>query len=107
MNNHFRLRYLPLFYDDFSEIIDYISNHLMNPQAADELIDAVEEAILQRLPFADSFPEYPSKFDRKHRYYRIDVKNYTVFYVVIHDVNCSFMEIRRILYNKRNFSNLI
>ncbi len=29
----YKLRYLPMFYDDFEEIINYISTDLMNPQA--------------------------------------------------------------------------
>ena len=33
----YKLRYLPLFYEDISEKIAYISDTLRNPQAAKEL----------------------------------------------------------------------
>ena len=37
------------------------------------------------------------------KYYKINVKNYTIFYVVKNNI----MEIRRIYYSQRNFDNLI
>ena len=41
---------------------------------------------------------YHSAKERQYPYYRIYVKNYVIFYVVIGDI----MEVRRILYNRRN-----
>ena len=67
------------------------------------LIDAVESAIYDRLPFAESFAPYTSNRDRRYPYYRIQVKNFTIFYVVIDNV----MEVRRILYGKRNWTDHI
>ena len=40
----YELRYLPLFYDDLVENVNYIRYSLMNGAAADALIDAVETA---------------------------------------------------------------
>lgn len=97
---HYELRFLPLFEEDLNEIVDYITYRLKNPSAAENLITAVEQAILERLPFAESFEQYPSKKERRYPYYRIQVKNFTVFYVVIGNV----MEVRRILYGKRNLT---
>ncbi len=99
----YELRFLPLFAEDLNEIVDYITYRLKNPPAAERLIDAVEKAVFDRLPFAEAFEPYPSKKDRKYPYYRIQVKNFTVFYVVIGNV----MEVRRILYGKRNMAKLI
>ena len=51
-NNSYRLRYLPLFYTDLEEKVTqeekvtYIADKLRNPQAANDLLDAVEAAIL-------------------------------------------------------------
>ena len=96
------LRYLPLFYEELEEKIIYISEKLMNPQAANNLLDAVEAAILERLPNAESFEPYPSLKERKYFYYRIYV-NFVIYYVVIDDEGPDkIMEVRRFLYNKQN-----
>lgn len=100
MGKEYVLRFLPLFEQDLSEIVDYISGTLQNEIAARNLVDAVENAILQRLPFAESFEQYSSSHDRKYPYYQISVKSYTIFYVVIGNT----MEIRRILYGRSNWS---
>ena len=49
------LRYLPLFYEELEEKVVYIAETLKNPQAANNLLDLVESAILERLPNAESF----------------------------------------------------
>lgn len=100
MAKEYVLRFLPLFEQDLSEIVDYISGTLQNEIAARNLVDAVENAILQRLPFAESFERFSSSHDRKYPYYQIPVKNYTIFYVVIGNT----MEVRRILYGRSNWS---
>ncbi len=91
---HYKLRILPLFEDD----LDYISIRLRNPVAAENFVNAVESAIYKRLSCAEAFEPYHSARERKYPYYRISVKNYTIFYVVIGDI----MEVRRILYSRRD-----
>lgn len=61
-------------------------------------MDRVEEAILKRLDFPVSFEKYRSLKERKYLYYRMYVSQFVVYYVVIGDV----MEVRRIVYNKKN-----
>ena len=61
---HYELRILPLFEEDLNEIVDYITYRLRNPVAANNLIDAVEAAIYERLPFAESFEQYTSSRER-------------------------------------------
>lgn len=92
-----------MFQEDLNRIIDYISLELQNPIAAERLVDEVQDAILQRLPFAESFEPYRSSRNRKYPYYRISVKNYTIFYVVIGNT----MEVRRILYSRRDWEKLM
>ena len=93
----YRLRYLPLFEQDLERVVSYIANVLRNPDAAFKLVDDVEAAILGRLDHPVSFEPYDSAKKRKYPYYRIYVKNYVVYYVVIDDV----MEVRRSLYGAR------
>lgn len=107
MDNEYELRYLPLFYEDMYEKVTYIREKLLNPEAADALIDAVEKAILERLPNCESFEPYHSVKERENPYYRIYVKNFTVYYVVIHMDDRKIMEIRRFLYNRQDRDRII
>ena len=59
----YTLSYLPLFYDDLDEKLRYLTDDLRNVDAAKDLVDAVEEAILSRLPYAEAFEPYHSKKD--------------------------------------------
>ena len=105
----YKIRLLPLFEWDLAQITDYISYNLENPQAAYLLVDEIENAIIERLECPESFEQYPSSKNRKYPYYRIYVKNFIIYYVIIDDENDEFkmMEVRRILYNKRDNRNLI
>ena len=105
----YKLRLLPLFEWDLAEIIEYIAYNLKNPQAANLLADEVEKSIRERLVCPESFEIYPSIKDRKHLYYRIYVKNFIIYYVVIDDEDDEFkiMEVRRILYSKRDKRKLL
>ena len=104
----YRLSYLPLFYDDLDEKITYIAEKLKNPKAANDLLDKVESAIMERLPVAESFEPYRSIRERRYSYYRIYVDNYIIYYVVIDDDPKDLvMEIRRFLYNGQNRDNVV
>ena len=63
----------------------------------------MEEAINERLTCAEAFEPYHSSRERRYPYYRIYVKNFIVFYVVIGNV----MEVRRILYGKSNWKKRV
>ena len=103
MEKKYKIRFLPLFQQDLTEIVEYIAFHLKNPIAADSLVDAVQSAIRERAFCAESFEPYHSKKERRYPYYRISVRNYIIFYVVIDDV----MEVRRILYSGRDIESQI
>lgn len=92
----YKLTFLPLFEDDLLEITNYITNTLQNPSAAHRLVDYVELAIIKRLEMPLSYAPYQSSKLRKHPYYRINVRNFSVFYVVIDDT----MEVRRLFKTK-------
>ena len=100
---HYKLRILPLFEEDLNEIVDYITYRLKNPIAAEALISDVQTAIHDRLSCAEAFEQYHSAKERRYPYYRITVRNYTIFYVVIDDV----MEVRRIIYSRRDIKRQI
>jgi len=93
------LEVLPYFEAELQEAVDYIQYRLRNPPAAAKLVDAVFDAIRERQKSPLAFEAYPSAADREHPYYRIAVGNYLVLYVVIGNV----MEVRRFIYQRRNW----
>ncbi len=104
----YQLRYLPLFYEDLEQKVVYIAVNLGNEKAANDLLDAVEKAILERQPVAEAFEPYHSLRERQYPYYRIYVKNFVVWYVVIDDEgDDKIMEVRRFLYNKQDRDDLL
>ena len=107
-SKRYRLRYLPLFYEELDEKITYIAEKLKNPEEAKNLLNKVEAAILERLPVAESFEPYSSIRERRYTYYRIYVDNYTIYYVVIDDDSEDLiMEVRRFLYNGQNQKEMV
>lgn len=96
-NEKYKLRYLPLFEQDLLQTISYITNVLKNTDAAEKLVNDVEDAIQERLEYPLAFEPFPSK-KRDYPYYRIYIRNYVIYYVVIGDV----MEVRRFLYGARD-----
>jgi plasmid stabilization system protein ParE len=104
----YKVSYLPIFYDDLLKAINYITLKLKNERAAEELINLTEMVIRERLNAPESFEKYQSMKERKYPYYRIYVKNYIIFYVVIPDKidsSIATMEIRRFIYNRRDFNS--
>ena len=60
MEKKYIIRYLPLFYRDLENIIDYIKYDLQNDTAANRLVDKVENVIKERLQSPESFEKYIS-----------------------------------------------
>ena len=102
-NKIYSLRYLPIFKQDLTNAINYIANTLQNQEAAAKLLDDIEAAILKRLNAPLSFQPFPSSKKLKHQYFRIYVHSFIVYYVVIDDV----MEVRRLIYSKRNTDSIL
>jgi hypothetical protein len=100
---NYELRYLPLFYRDLLDALDYIQNTLCNSKAATGLLEKTEKAIVARLYNPTSPKPYGSKKNRRDAYYCIYVDNYIVFYVVIDNI----MEVRRFIYAKRDIEKLL
>ena len=108
LSKKYRLSYLPIFYEDLDEQVTYIAEKLKNSKAANDLLDKVEVAIMERLPVAESFEPYISVRERRYSYYRMYVDNYIIYYVVIDDdPNDLIMEVRRFLYNGQNRDNMV
>ncbi len=99
----FKLRYLPLFWDDLNDAVSYIADVLNAPQAAENLLDEIEAGILAYSQHPIMALIYKTTRERPLPYYWFDVGNYMVFYVVIDDV----MEVRRFLYGARDLTRML
>ena len=95
--------YSPTFSNQLKNILQYITYELKNKIAADNFYNEVMNKIKKRSNAPESYKVFKTLNKGKIKYYRINVKNYTIFYVVKNDV----MEIRRIYYSARNFDKLI
>lgn len=103
MNKVYKIRCLPLFYKDLDKIMYYIVYKLNNKITAERFLDIVELKLIERVNSSEQYEKYMSLRKRRIPYYRIYIKNYTIFYTIKGDT----IEFRRILYSRRNFNDLI
>ena len=99
----YKIQTLAIYESDLNEAVKYIKDVLMNRTAAEKLLCDIEQAIRDRSFSPHMVKPYPTKHKRKHIYYAIYVRNFIVFYVVIDNV----MEIRRLIYKKRDIDNVL
>ena len=97
LGDKFTLEYSPQFYDEISDAIRYITFKLRNPEAAQRLKDDAESAILDRLDAPLSFAPYYTDAATGDVYYRINIRNFAIYYVVIDNI----MEVRWFRYFRR------
>ena len=102
-NNKYTIRYSSTYINQFNSILKYIVNNLKNKIAAENFYNEVIKEIEKRSENPEGYEKYISTRKRKNTYYRIYVKNYTIFYTVKENT----MEVRRILYSRRNFDKLV
>jgi addiction module RelE/StbE family toxin len=97
------IKYLPSFQQDLNAIVDYIIYTLEAPGAASNLLDELEKAIndLKEFPFTHRLYRPIKPIPAEYRV--LTVKNYLVFYIAVEET----IEIHRIIYKKRNLSQLI
>lgn len=103
MEKTYKLRYLKLAHSDLLDIVSYISDQLYAPQAATDLVDKLDKVISRLEQFPFSGHPYANKQKLEDEYRILVVENYLVFYVVYDSV----VEIRRIIYGKRNYQDLL
>ena len=102
-NKKYEIEYLPTFISQFNNILYYITYELKNKIAADNFYNEVVKQIEIRSEAPEAYEVFKTIKNGEVKYYKINVKNYTIFYVVKNNI----MEIRRIYYSQRNFDNLI
>ena len=97
------IKYLPSFLQELDAIVEYITYTLGAPQAASNLLDELEKSIhnLKNFPLAHRLYRPVKPIQTEYRV--LTVKNYLIFYVFLGET----IEIHRIVYKKRNLSQLI
>lgn len=103
MNNKYTIKYTDTFIKQFNNILKYFIYKLQNKIAAENFYNEVIKEIEKRSEYPESFEKYNSSRKRKNTYYRIYVKNYTIFYTIKDNT----MRVRLILSSRRNFYKLI
>lgn len=101
--NKYTIKYSATYINQFNKILKYIANNLNNKIAAENFYNEVIKEIETRSYNPTSYEKYISIRERKNAYYRIYVKSYTIFYIVKDNT----MEVRRILFSRRNFDKLV
>ena len=101
----YSIEFLPKAGKDISDISRYIGVELCNPAAADRFVDKIfsETEKLKDMPYMYSVYEVPLPL--KIEYRKFLVKKYTVFYFI--DENEKAVKIARVIYAKRNLSNIL
>ena len=101
MEKLYEVRIYPSAKQDLLEIIDYLNT--LSADTALGYYDLLTEQIqsLERMP--ERCPVPRNAFLKAKGYRYLIVKNYLVFFVVVEDV----VQIRRILYKRRNYLDLL
>lgn len=91
--------------NDLNEAVDYIEFVLMNPQAADDLLDAVEETLPTLSEHARRHALVDDPVLRAWGIRLVQIKSYLAFYAVAE--NEQKVYIVRFLYGKRNWISIL
>ena len=95
----YKIVYLPTARCQLEEAVAYIAENLCAPDAADDLINAVDEAVraLSEMPYRHAL--YPLLFAMKREIRFVPIRNYNLFYVVNEDQKT--VEIWRLIHQLR------
>ena len=91
--------------NDLNEAADYIAFILMNPQAADDLLDAVEETLPTLSEYAERHALVDDPVLKAWGIRFVQIKNYLAFYTIGEDEQKVY--IVRFLYGKRNWISIL
>ena len=97
----YKVTILPVAQNDMLEIVDYVN--ILSKKAALQLYDDIVAGIASLSEMPDRCPLLKPTELRLKGYRAFQVKKYTVFFVVLGNT----VQIRRILYSKRQFESLL
>lgn len=91
--------------NDLNESADYIEFVLLNPQAADDLLDTVEETLPTLAQYAQRYALVDDPVLRAWGIRFVQIKNYLAFYTISEEEQKVY--IVRFLYGKRNWISIL
>ena len=91
--------------NDLNEAADYIEFVLLNPQAADDLLDTVEETLPTLAQYAQRYALVDDPVLRTWGIRFVQLKNYLAFYTISEEEQKVY--IVRFLYGKRNWISIL
>ena len=89
--------------NDLDEILNYISNKLRNFQAANDLFNEIFKTIHNIIAFPLSYPLLENEYVRNRNIRKAIINNYNLYHVIENNI----IVVLRIIYNKRDLSELI
>ncbi|MGI6433769.1 MAG: type II toxin-antitoxin system RelE/ParE family toxin [Syntrophomonadaceae bacterium] len=105
MGDRFQLKITPSAAHDLDEIYSYITNNLAAPQAADNVLDDIEKAILSLCDFPYRCQYSHNEILRYKRYRRLVIHNYVLLYSV-DDENKNVI-VMRIFYGAMDYEKYV
>ncbi len=95
--------YTPLAQRDLAEAVDYLYRALGAPQAAESLLDELDEVVDQIRRFPYSCELYRTDLPMGDEIRQTSVKKYVLYYAAFEDR----IEVRRFLHGRRNRDGII
>ena len=98
----YKVVYLPLAEDDILAAVEYIAGKLGNPQAAESLLNELDQIKEQLALFPYSSELYYTDRPIRDELRKVPVKGYVLYYTVKDDT----VEIRRLIHGRRDRSHI-
>jgi len=94
-------------HQDLITIKDYIANDLFSPMAAVNMLRTFRSAIRSLLTMPKKHPIIEDAYLYDRQYHKLPVKNYIIFYTVDDNPKPPIVYIERILYARRDWTNIL
>ena len=105
MQNSYALKFTPIAADDLAGLYQYISEHLVAPKAAANLMEAIETSIMRLQDFPYSGSPVTEDILSSRGYRKLIVENYIVIHLI--DEAEKKVVIMRVLYGAQQYEKLL
>ena len=103
--NKYGLKITPIASEDLDEIYSYIANELLNEDAAENLMEKIENSILRLKDFPFSCGFVADEILKQKGYRKLVIDSYIAFYIV--DEKEKQVVIMRVLFSRQRYQDII